>query len=461
MLNLRRLILALHSNRDLDNALELKEFLLSNNNHLIESNITINFIESLCLLCEEFHAHSVENFYSISCDFYAYMLDIKPKDIYFFGSTTAYNEFTNQVTNADFNILFYNSEHTIDIGALNEKIYNSQLSVLAYDYHGSETVFNKGVYRPFSYFYYESPQKNTRMIYEDWKVFLTHQYKRFVEEEFDQVILGSSYAYHALTDINSVSSVSFSLPGLDITDAMRLYNEIHQISLSNSVIFCFALYDLFKETKYGKDAVFVNARKAVAAFMDAKVLTREQLIDESSNHTEFSDIANPVDIIISSRYFKHNTIKNKKHQLNDSDVIYNIQSAINKTTQISKDKGELLGAHAASQHNKLAKYKKSFELNCALVQSLKKNSEILGKDVFFIIPPLPESYVENVSESIKNDAYHFLKTLESQFFHVIDFSTDRDFCYADFSDGHHLNIFGAKKLRNKLFDAGILNNDEL
>lgn len=84
MLNLRRLILALHSNRDLDNALELKEFLLSNNNHLIESNITINFIESLCLLCEEFHAHSVENFYSISCDFYAYMLDIKPKDIYFF-----------------------------------------------------------------------------------------------------------------------------------------------------------------------------------------------------------------------------------------------------------------------------------------------------------------------------------------------------------------------------------------
>lgn len=82
MLNLRRLIIELNSDRKLINALELKELLLKNVQYLPDSDVTIDFVDSLFRLCEEFNSLAVEAFYVSSCLFYEHIMDILPKDVF-------------------------------------------------------------------------------------------------------------------------------------------------------------------------------------------------------------------------------------------------------------------------------------------------------------------------------------------------------------------------------------------
>lgn len=456
MLNLRRLIIELNSDRKLINALELKELLLKNVQYLPDSDVTIDFVDSLFRLCEEFNSLAVEAFYVSSCLFYEHIMDILPKDVFFIGKESVYNNFIMQVNHLGYNILFYNCDHFIDFESLSNKISNSQFSVLAYDFYGSEALLGKGVCKPFSHFYYEKRQATKHHLHQDWTVFLTYQYKRFIEEKHKQVILGSSYSYRTLTDMNSVNSVSFSLPGLDITSAVMFYNEIHQIPLNNKTIFCFGVYDFFKEIKKGNAQVYVYAHKAVMGFMDAK----KSSFDPTCLQVTL-DLTASVDVIVSSRYFSCNDGENQEIFPSEGEIISALQEGINHPTRDPKLDGELQGVQAVSLHNKYVKYESSFELNCELMMEVKRNSECLGKDVYFIIPPLPKSYVENINELMKNKVYDFLSRLESDFFHVRDFSSDNDFDYCDFSDGHHLNIHGAKKLRSKLHNAGILDSEVL
>lgn len=456
MLNLRRLIIALNNDRKLINALELKELLIKNVQYLPDSNETIVFIDALFMLCEEFNSLAVGEFYVSSCAFYEHIMDIPPKDIFFIGKESAYNDFIMQVSHFGHNISFYNCDHFIDIESLSEEIANSQFSILAYDFYGSEILLGKGVCKPFSHFYYEKRQPTRHQLHEDWAVFLTYQYKRFLEEKHKQVILGSSYSYRTLTDVNSVNSISFSLPGLDITSAMMFYNEIHQIQLSNKTIFCFGLYDFFKEIKKGNAEVYVNAHKAVMGFLDAKKSS-----PDLSRLPVTLDLTASVDVIVSSRYFSSANNEKQEDFPCERKIILALQEGINHPTRDPKLDGELQGLQAVSLHNKYVKYESSFELNCELMMGLKKNSEFLGKTIYFIIPPLPESYVKNINELMKNKVYNFLSGLESEFFHVCDFSSDKEFDYCDFHDGHHLNMHGAKKLRNKLHSAGILDSELL
>lgn len=463
MLNLRFFILALYNNQDVSNALELKEFLLDNCHHLPDGDATVAFIDALFMLCEFFHADCIDSFYMTSCNFYGYMMDIKTKDVFFIGKESAYKDFTTRVNIINFNIHFYNSEKFIDIEKLSKEIYNSPFSVLAYDYHGSNAVLNKGVCRPFSHYLYEAPQKITRELHEDWTLFFAYQYMRLLDKKFKQIIFGSSYAYHALTDVNSENSVSFSIPGLDIISAMQLYHEIHKVPLDNKVIFCFGLYDFFKEIKKGNAKVYVDAYKAVTSFMNGKDLSPESQSGRLHNHTTNLNISTSVDVLVSSRYLDDGTAENNRfeNKNDDNDVILEMQKKINSAVQISKEEGEKLGIHTVSVHNKYIKYEDSFELNCRLMEELKNNANHLEKEVYFIIPPVQRSYIENLDKHIKHKVYNFLSTLKSQHFHVYDYSTDRDFHYCDFLDGHHLNMFGAKKLRNKLCNAGILDNEIL
>ncbi|MCS2162949.1 hypothetical protein MUU47_17835 [Scandinavium sp. H11S7] len=458
MLNLRYLFLALNSDRKLTSALELKELLINNIEHLPDSDTTIAFIDSLFVLCEEFSSPAVGVFYTSACDFYEYIMDINPKDVFFIGKESAYVDFTARIKHANYNISFYNSDHLIDLEILNESVSNSRFSILAYDFHGSKALLNKGLCRPFAHFYYEKPQAYKCKIYDDWTVFLQYQYKRLMEGMHDQVILGSSYSYHTLTDVNSVNSLSFSLPGLDITSAMMFYSEKNKIQSMNNTIFCFGVYDFFKEIKKGNAQVYVYAYKAVMAFSNAKSVHPElRLRCSPVSH----DLAASVDLIVGSRYLYCNDSGSEGELTDEHDILSRLQEGIYYPVREPKCDDKLLGAQVVSLHNKYIKYENSFELNCELINKLKKNADRLCKKVYFIIPPLPESYVENISESMKNRVYDFLSELKSEFFHVRDYSIDRDFYYSDFYDGHHLNEHGAKKLRNKLYNEKILNSEVL
>lgn len=82
MLGLRRLIIELNSGRKLIKALELKELLLKNVQYLPDSDVTIDFVDSLFRLCEEFNSLAVEAFYISSCLFYGHIMDIHSKDVF-------------------------------------------------------------------------------------------------------------------------------------------------------------------------------------------------------------------------------------------------------------------------------------------------------------------------------------------------------------------------------------------
>lgn len=467
MSGVRRLILALKRERELINALELKEFLISNSHFLAENTFTIQLIDTLFILCEKFEAERIESFYRIACQFYISLLDMTTLDVFFVGEYDNYKDWLGQFSDQKKNVEFINSDQPINYALLTQKITESSLPIIVNDYDGSNALVNRGVCRPFAHLYYERQQPQTyRNLYEDWSTFLAYQYKRFLQQKFDQVICGSSYSYHALTDINSTNSISFSLPGLDITSAVSLYQTIQQIPLAHTTIFCFGLYDFFKEIKRGNAAVYANAHRAVMAFKASALCDDVPSASRLTTTEAFVDINMPVDEIVQTRYFTSKDCGELKCALDtreERDIVEELQRKNNLaiSRQASEDEVNGGGAHTVSLHNKYVKYTHSYALNCRLLSEVKKKAEHVGNNIYFIIPPLPESYVKNLDDVLKKQVYSFLETLASAHFQVRDFSADRDFNYTDFFDGQHLNRYGAEKLRGKLYSAGILSYPQL
>lgn len=459
MLCLRRVVLKLNDDKKEIYALMMKELLIKNSDFLPENCTAIDFIDEVFLLCEEFDVSSLCGFYFTACDFYSMMLDQKAMDVFFIGNKHNFEGLKTRLDSPRKNIELYNADNEIDIECLSEKIASSPLSVLVYDHQGSQLVFNKGMCRPFAHIYYgevsSSPKK-----YDVWGGFLLYQFKRFARYKFELVILGSSYSYHTLTDVNSVNSVSFSLRGLDITSAKLIFDELNKIHLSEKNILCFGLYDLFKEIKKGNAPDYVNANKAVMIFKNSLSAEFDSEMQSVVSMMTPVDIKKSIDSIIEERYFTAG-LSSGEYNLSKKDIeckyINNLQKSVNLLERVSTSEGEIKGAHVANLHSKYTKYEHSFEVNCKLLLDCKDNAERQRKSVFFIIPPLPKSYIENLSETLVDKSYSFLCELESQYFHVIDLSSEPEFEYSDFADGHHLNISGAKKLQNKLYQLGILN----
>ncbi|GBU11900.1 hypothetical protein AwEntero_05010 [Enterobacterales bacterium] len=100
-------------------------------------------------------------------------------------------------------------------------------------------------------------------------------------------------------------------------------------------------------------------------------------------------------------------------------------------------------------------------LNCVKMLEIKSDANENKQETYILIPPVSKGYIENLGDDIKTKAKDFLASLESEYFHILDLSADNDFYHTDFRDGHHLNSYGAKKLREKLFNAGMLTHREL
>ncbi|WP_347290191.1 hypothetical protein [Kluyvera georgiana] len=456
LLDLRRLILLLNNNRTLTNGIILKEFILDNVEFLDNTTETINFIDAIYYLCEDFDAGNVDSLYKIGCAFYFSILSNNIIDVYFLGSQQSFTDFKSRINKSNINLIFYDVRtYSFVENNILKMLPKSKISVMAYDYSGSNIFLYGGCGTPFSYYLYEPTKNNTSESKGERSQqlceFLCYQHSRLNKINVKTLIFGSSYSYFALTDIHSKNSLSISIPGLDITNTQDLFFNIADDNPATKNIFCFGYYDLFKEIKYGTAFTYVKARSALSKFKETHLKESNQNIDYNLT------LDDSVDNIISTLYFIKPEEKSKKISAN----ITCVQDEIFSEDYLAEDENYLSGENIVSTHNKYIKYTHSFSLNCDTMLSIKEYVTIRKQDSYLLIPPVSKGYLENLDARIKEKATRFFETLESEYFHVIDLSNDKDFLYTDFIDGHHLNSNGAKKLQQKLFEAGILCHSQL
>lgn len=463
LLCLRTLILKLYKNKtDLD-VIILKEYVLNNSKYFTGTPETIRFIDALFYLCEDFKRENIKSFYIICYDLYVSILDNTIIDIYFLGEQESFVEFKKKISKKNVNFIFHDIKtYSFDKNVIKKELSESKLSIFAYDYSGSTVFLKGGIGKPFSCHLHENAIKPRELSI--WYDFLSHQYNRFIDQKFNTVIFGSSYAFHALTDINSIHSTSLSIPGLDITNAHDLYFKTNTINPINKTILCFGFYDLYKEISKGKSIVYTYAKESMNKFNDRHYNSIKKTEINDSNDTLMHKFnTESIDVFIESIYINQRNISECSCHSTESiaEKLSTMQRDINTEKFLNTDKHYLDGLGIVAQHNKYKKHADSFKLNCERIMDIKNAAENNKNHVYMIIPPVSVAYIENLDEQIKNECKRFFSSIESKHFHIFDFSADKDFNYTEFTDGHHLNINGAIKFREKLYSAGVLSNREL
>ncbi|HCJ6371857.1 hypothetical protein [Citrobacter sp. RHBSTW-00671] len=466
LLHLRRLILLLNQNKDISDAIILKEFILQNAGYFNDTHETITFIDALFYLCEEFTTEKIAGFYAASCSFYLSILNDTLLDVYFCGSQKSFITFKEKISKQNVNLVFFDIEQPcFDRCKIKPALSESRLSLLAYDYAGSHAVLKGDIGQPFAHYLHEDQWQNNHRDIDRYCEFLSYQYHRLMKITCDTIIFGSSYAHHALTHINSMNSLSFSIPGLDIASAHDLFFRMKNNHNASQIILCFGHYDLFKEIKKGGAGLYIDARNSIKKFTDLFFEDKRIHGAEKISDLPSFDLGIPVDDLVNNYYLGRNTLVENEKQSNDANIIANkldeMQKNIDSTVSLTEEQLYNSGREVVSTHNKYVNYHDSFALNCEKMMEIKYDAEKSKSHVYLLIPPVSRGYSENLESRIKIKARDFFQTLDSDFFHLVDFATDERFNHTDFIDGHHLNIYGAKKLQSILFNRGVLSQREL
>ncbi len=466
LLHLRRLILLLNQNKDISDAIILKEFILQNAGYFNDTHETIAFIDALFYLCEEFTTEKTAKFYAICCSFYLSFLNETLLDVYFCGRSDAFITFKEKLSRQNVNLFFFDVEQPcFDRCKIKSALSESRLSLLAYDYAGSNAVLKGDIGQPFAHYLHEDQWQNNHRDIDRYGEFLSYQYHRLMKITCNTIIFGSSYSHYALTHINSVNSLSFSIPGLDITSAHDLFFRMKNNHNASQIILCFGHYDLFKEIKKGSAGVYIDARNSIKKFTDLFFENKKVRGAEDNANSPCFDLGIPVDDLVNNYYLSRNTLVGNKSHSNDANIIANkldeMQKNIDSTVSLTEEQLYNSGLEVVSTHNKYVNYHDSFALNCEKMMDIKYDAEKSKSHVYLLIPPVSRGYSENLDSRINIRARDFFQALDSDFFHLIDFSTDERFNHTDFIDGHHLNMYGAKKLQNILFNRGVLPQQEL
>ncbi|WP_333501303.1 hypothetical protein [Kluyvera genomosp. 2] len=259
--------------------------------------------------------------------------------------------------------------------------------------------------------------------------------------QFNKAILGSSFAYYGMHDALLNNSVNLSIASGDATYNKTLVEHCITACNVRDFVIVTGFFELFHELSKGANSYFHLA----SCFFNENSIPydyrRQSAYKRFAFHYAREPIVDLLNIDIVAWAAKREIAGLRPH------VSLKPEKKITTTSHYS----QALARREADYFAQFYDREGVAEYNKLIIQQMVEQVSVAQGHIYFVIQPFTPQYNALFHKEMRQQTKAFLSAIadnESVFF--IDMSEDRDFEPEDYSDAHHLNFRGARKLLRKL-----------
>lgn len=445
------LALSLLKSNDMIDA--VKSCVIQHQNVIPDENQAVEFIEELVFISERDASHvEIDSFLRHLASFWKWSVLSRPLDFIYVGEEKNYPLIDGMLGEREFCcqcavfIDYYDASEALD------KLRNTALlrPILLCDNRGESQVDSShylGIINienesalVDNYFSYISViRKHIEMV-----DILNNNLQLVKESEsIDKVILGSSFAYYGLPDSLLTRSSNLAISSGDSTYNKTLLEYcINRLGVNDFVI-VIGFFELFHELAKGANgyfhlaSTFLKENRIPYSFRDADSMREKVFLFNANKNTlvELLEIDTASWIMSRNIAALRKTVAANPQKGKSTDFSYTTLQLRRETEHFAK----FYSREGVAEYNK------------RILQSMVELVRQSQGHIYFVIQPFTQRYNDYFHPQMRQETKDFLASIaDEQSAFCIDMSEDPDFGPEDFSDAHHLNFSGAKKLYHKL-----------
>ncbi len=268
------------------------------------------------------------------------------------------------------------------------------------------------------------------------------------------LVVGSSHSLNGIDSYCDNSILNLSMHSQDIYYDCKFVKEVilnKGIKNIKNIIFMFGYYIMYQDLSRS-----INERNNLIDLVYFPLFADGHNVDYSLKNTLWDayDIKDD-NVKKEIEYMACDILKDRKNYYNEfrnRTPFFDFKGKAWR--ELDNEERLQFGQARASMHNKILKYKDSFDENKKCLEDTIKIIKDNMIDVYFIIPPFSDEYNKYVSYELKSNVTNYFLELEEVKY--IDFNMIESVVeMGDFVDTDHMNGRGAYKFTKTLFDEFI------